>query len=397
MAKGMRFLHLADLHIGFRVTRFDEGTAGKLREARFQALDNAIQVAEKRDADFILIAGDLFDDNGVSTADATRAFSMLEHRPMPVYVLPGNHDPYCAGSVWQRDPWAGSGGTSIQLLVRPEPTEVGESTVLLPCPVTTNRSSHDPTDWVTPAPGRDRIRIIAAHGTVMDREPLPPDDHPIPADAPDARAVDYIALGHWHSPRTFRARDGAARMAYAGTSEQMSFADGVDTGWREYSSDPECAEFLGACKGGAFIVQIAAPGAAPSVEPVDIGHYAWIEETAEVSDDTFGDLFSAVARRPDPDRVLLRLRLSGVLSIENMVLLESFDQMLNRYFHHEVESEGLHIKPEPGKIAEIVGAGLLRQAWNRLQKRAEAEPLEQQRVTERAMLLLYQMAKEAQR
>ncbi len=102
---GIRFLHLADVHLGLRVTRFGEDVGRKLREARFQALDKAVQWAEQERVDCIVIAGDLFDDNAVSLGDAQRAYERLRGRPMPVYVLPGNHDPYCAGSVWQRPPW----------------------------------------------------------------------------------------------------------------------------------------------------------------------------------------------------------------------------------------------------------------------------------------------------
>src|SRR5438132_1395347 len=96
------FLHAADLHLGMRTTRFDSATAGKVREARFTALDNILKKARELAVDFVLIAGDLFDDSAVDNRTAQRAFDMLDSLPMPVYVLPGNHDPLLTSGVWDR-------------------------------------------------------------------------------------------------------------------------------------------------------------------------------------------------------------------------------------------------------------------------------------------------------
>src|ERR1700692_671079 len=96
------FLHAADLHLGMRTTRFDPATAGKIREARFTALDNILKKARELNVDFLLIAGALCADSPVDGQTARRSFDMLESSPMPVYVLPGNHDPLHAGGVWER-------------------------------------------------------------------------------------------------------------------------------------------------------------------------------------------------------------------------------------------------------------------------------------------------------
>src|SRR5215831_16140315 len=99
------FLHTADLHLGLRITRFSMDVAKKIREARFQALEQIRSAAEQRKVDFVLIAGDLFDDHAVDADIAKRAFDLLESFPAPVYVLSGNHDPLLPGSVWDRPPW----------------------------------------------------------------------------------------------------------------------------------------------------------------------------------------------------------------------------------------------------------------------------------------------------
>ena len=79
MTNSVSFLHVADLHIGLRTSRFDEQVSRKLHEARFQALDNALKVAQDKGVDFIVVAGDLFDDNGVTFIDSQRVFNNLKN------------------------------------------------------------------------------------------------------------------------------------------------------------------------------------------------------------------------------------------------------------------------------------------------------------------------------
>jgi DNA repair exonuclease SbcCD nuclease subunit len=395
MSRGVTFLHLADLHLGLRVTRFESDVVNRLREARFQSLENALQVAETRGVDFLLIAGDLFDDNAVSAVDAQRAFDMLKGRPTPVYVLPGNHDPYCSGSLWQRPPWSNAEGTALRVLTRVEPVAAGDGVVLLPCPVVAKRATLDPTHWIEPGE-TTAIRLGLAHGSLMDRAFLPLDDHPIPLDAPARGGLDYLALGHWHSQKLQRGADGAVRAAYPGTSEPMGFGAGFDIGWSAYAADPGRADFAGSGQGAALLVHVAGPGASPIVESMPIGRYTWAQEEVEVTDETFAEVFSELATRPDLDRRLLRLSLKGVLSVESMVRLDGFRDMLKRYLYCELDEGGLHVRPDSEKIAEVVGSGLLREVWRRIETQAEGEEPEARRIAERARLLLYQLAQEAQ-
>src|SRR5262249_42340842 len=103
----IRFLHAADLHLGLRITRFEEDACNRVGEARYKALEQIRIKAAELKVDFILIAGDVFDDQSVSRADSSRAFPILESAPntCPVFIIAGNHDPLVPGGVWDRDPW----------------------------------------------------------------------------------------------------------------------------------------------------------------------------------------------------------------------------------------------------------------------------------------------------
>ena len=203
----IRFLHAADLHLGSRITRFEEAACEKIREARFFALQQLREKAVEHHVDFILIAGDVFDDQSVSHGDASRAFAMLEgsQNSCPVFIIPGNHDPLVPGGVWDRDPWLrDQPHLRVHFLRHAEPVRVPNLPVtIFPCPLRQRRAMEDPTEWIGRHPrGNDdqSIRIGLAHGSLKIMPNLPEDDHLIRADAADYYGLDYLALGHWHKP-----------------------------------------------------------------------------------------------------------------------------------------------------------------------------------------------------
>ncbi len=83
----MRFLHLSDLHIGRRLNGFS------LLEDQAYVLEQAIAMA--KDADAILLAGDLY-DKAQPSAEAIRMVGdflvRLSRMGKPVFAISGNHD-----------------------------------------------------------------------------------------------------------------------------------------------------------------------------------------------------------------------------------------------------------------------------------------------------------------
>jgi DNA repair exonuclease SbcCD nuclease subunit len=393
------FLHAADLHLGMRTTRFDPTTAQKVREARFAALDNILKRARELKVDFLLIAGDLFDDSAVDTRTAQRAFNMLEAQSesMPVFVLPGNHDPLLAGGVWDRPPWNQLPSKQLSLLDQAAPVDFGGSK-LYPCPVLRKTSMDDPTNWIAGQPGTaGRVRIGVAHGSLKIRDDLPPDDHLISRHAASELQLDYLALGHWHSRRLYADPSGVERTAYPGVHEPMRFQGSSDshTGWIPYGGAGR-EEFLDSGKGEVLHVRIRAAGEPPAIQPIDVGHYHWHEEKRELtSKEDLERLIQDVATREACDRCLLRLRVSGLLNAENMLRLAELREILaGRYLLGEMDETSLHIQPTQDEIHAAAGQGVLRRVLEKLQAETQSADAATQQVAERAVLLLYQLAGE---
>ncbi|MDD7369756.1 MAG: DNA repair exonuclease [Berryella intestinalis] len=106
MARSITFLHTADLHFGapFRgIRNLSETWSDRLLEAIGSAYDTVIDTAIKREVDFVVIAGDVFDTARASYRDYRRFFDglhRLDRAGVPVYLCTGNHDPYTS---WQAD------------------------------------------------------------------------------------------------------------------------------------------------------------------------------------------------------------------------------------------------------------------------------------------------------
>lgn len=93
------FIHCADLHLdspleGFKAKSPDMGSV--LREATFKAFENVVNCAKERGADFILIAGDVYDGEDRSLRAQLRFREIVHHavaEHIQVFIAHGNHDP----------------------------------------------------------------------------------------------------------------------------------------------------------------------------------------------------------------------------------------------------------------------------------------------------------------
>jgi DNA repair protein SbcD/Mre11 len=98
-----KFLHLADVHLGF--TKYDSPERTK---DFFYALQDAVQkYALDADVDFVLIAGDLFEQRQVLPSTLNQAqlcLAPLKEAGIPVLAIEGNHDyrPYGTQTSWLR-------------------------------------------------------------------------------------------------------------------------------------------------------------------------------------------------------------------------------------------------------------------------------------------------------
>src|SRR5436190_18870937 len=105
-----RFVHAADLHLDTpfaSIGRVAPEIADRLRDASLEAFDALVRMTIERDAAFMVVAGDTYDnaDRGVrAQLRFLRGVERLGESGIPVFVAHGTHDPLDGWSAVRRAP-----------------------------------------------------------------------------------------------------------------------------------------------------------------------------------------------------------------------------------------------------------------------------------------------------
>jgi exonuclease SbcD len=216
-------LHTADVHIGapfeFLGTR-----GGDQRSAVRETFAHVARMARDGEFDILLIAGDLFDTAyAIGERDLSFAAGVLGEasKGCAVVILPGSHDYWAPGTVFEREKSRLEAGGGVYVL------SPGCATIVLPefSAAVHGNALTAPTGAASPLsnliPSRDaRWNIAVAHGSVEGASAaVQPLDHPISRSDLEA-GFDYYALGHWHSYNVIRG--GGAPVVYAGSPELIA-------------------------------------------------------------------------------------------------------------------------------------------------------------------------------
>ena len=96
----MRFLHTADWQLGM-TRHFLAGDAQpRYSAARRDAVAGLGALAAEVGAEFVVVAGDVFEHNQLAPQVVSQSLEAMRAIGIPVYLLPGNHDPLDASSVY---------------------------------------------------------------------------------------------------------------------------------------------------------------------------------------------------------------------------------------------------------------------------------------------------------
>lgn len=366
----VRFIHTADWQIGMKAAHV--GPAGEqIRSERLEAARRVVQVAMKQKADFILVAGDTFEDNSIDRVLVQRVADILGEFPGPVYLIPGNHDPFVPGSVWHHPAW--SAHPNLHVLLEAEPVKV-RGVTLFPCPLCEKYSRRDPTRWID-ARQCEGIAIGIAHGSV---EGIVEDaeDNPIARDAPLRSGLDYLAVGHWHSTVRITGDDGAERMAYSGTHETTRFGE------RD--------------SGNVLLVEIAERGAPPRLTPIRTGGLVWERLPHEIrTAEDLRRLREKIEAMPSPERTLLKVEPTGLLFAETRPELERIEELVRaRFLYGSVDFSRLIPAPEDEGWIRELPPGVMQRVAERLQQLATSAGVTDRQVAARALIELYRMYSE---
>ncbi|MGA9358187.1 MAG: exonuclease SbcCD subunit D, partial [Mycobacterium sp.] len=311
----MRFLHTADWQLGM-TRHFLAGDAQpRYSAARRDAVAGLGALAVGVGAEFVVVSGDVFEHNQLAPQVISQSLEAMRAIDIPVYLLPGNHDPLDASSVYTSTLFTAECPENVMVLDRTGVHQVRPGLEIVAAPW---RSKAPTTDLVTEAlaglePG-PATRVLVAHGGV---DVLDPDrDKPslirLAAldDALASGALHYVALGDKHSLTRV---GGSGRVWYSGTPEVTNFDD--------VESDP----------GHVLVVDIDEidPRRAVTVTARHVGHWRFVTMRRQVDTNRdIADLDMNLDQMTDKERIVVRLALKGSLTVTDRAAL---DACLDRY------------------------------------------------------------------
>lgn len=365
------FLHTADWQIGRQYGQFETDDAALLAEARFDVVARIAALATERGVDAVLVAGDVFDTQGVSDRTIRRLFAAMTAFAGPWVMIAGNHDAALADSVWSRAAQLDCIPANVHV-----PTQIGVvdlpdiNVAVLAAPLTQRHTYDDVTqafDFLDTEPGR--VRVGLAHGSVAGRLPDTIDaTNPIAPDRAARARLDYLALGDWHGCLAIDTRTW-----YAGTPEQDRFRN----------NEP----------GYVLDVRIDTPGATPVVERVAIGKYRWSAwaETISLPSDAHALAEKLSALRAED---VLRLDVQGHVNMETWDALQrAMDQAAAQVRALLPDLSGLRLEPDQADLAELGASGYVGEVAAQLQ--ALQADGEQAAIAAEALRLLLRFQRES--
>jgi DNA repair exonuclease SbcCD nuclease subunit len=318
----MRFVHTADWQLGM-TRHFLAGEAQpRYSAARRDAVAGLGSLAADVGAEFVVVAGDVFEHNQLAPQVISQSLEVMRAIGIPVYLLPGNHDPLDASSVYTSALFIAECPANVNVLDRPGIHEVQPGLQIVAAPW---RSKAPTTDLVADVlrdleglPADGVTRVLVAHGgvDVLDPDPGKPSLIRL-ADLEDALArgaVHYVALGDKHSVTEV---GSTGRVWYSGSQEVTNYDDVEPNPSHVLVVDLDDTDRL--------------RPATVDVRKVGRWRFSTLSRQVDNSRD-IADLDLNLDLMPDKDRTVLRLALIGSLTVTDRAALDACLDKYSRLF-----------------------------------------------------------------
>jgi len=293
----LRILHTADWHLGRRFPSFPEEAQKKLSRARMEVVDRILDVGRRNGVNAVLCAGDVFDDPTPSEDFWEGLATRFRDHPgphVPIFLVPGNHDPLTTESVWAAThPFRARLPSWVHVVDRDDFSyELTPDVILYASPC---RSKAGERDLAMGLPAREsgdkRVRIGCVHGCTFDMDGYQT-NFPICRDAGVLRGLDYLAIGDTHSFRDVT-EGSPVPTVYPGAPEPTNF------------DEPRA--------GSVALVALFRHGIRPRVEAEPVGFWRWLDVRCHDMNQ-----LRTLLTTPDLDRQVVRLRLDMSVSLSEM-------------------------------------------------------------------------------
>lgn len=339
----MRFLHTADWQLGMTRHFLSPDAQPRYSAARRAAVAALGPLAAETGAEFVVVAGDVFEHNQLAPEEVGKSLEAMRGIGVPVYLLPGNHDPLDASSVYTSALFTAERPDNVIVLDRPGVHEVRPGLQLVAAPWYSKAPTSDLTgDVLDGLPADGVTRIVVGHGAVDILVPDKDRASLIRLDALESAvargAVHYVALGDKHSRMSV---GYTGRIWYSGSPEVTNYDD--------IEPDP----------GHVLVVDIdeTDPRRPATVAAARIGRWRFVSLRRSVDDARdVADLDINLDLMPDKERTVIRLGLTGSLTVTDRAALDTCVDRYARLFAALVpwdKQTDLAVMPADGEFDDL--------------------------------------------
>jgi DNA repair exonuclease SbcCD nuclease subunit len=351
----VRFIHTADLQLGMTRRFLDADAQARYAQARIDTLVAIGALASREGARFVVVAGDVFETNRVRPRTVGRALEAMAAVPVPVLLLPGNHDPLDAASVYRSPTFVRSRPPNVLVIEGQEPMGPPgvEGIEVVGAPWLTKRPLDDLAAQAIEAigsmpPPTGTMRVLVAHGPIDFR-----DEAHEPYTVRRSVLEDAVARGH---------------VGYVALGDRHSTTSIGDTGRIWYAGSPEPTAHDETDAGNVLLVDLDEGRCEVQRRPV--GTWRFVSRTVELASGSDpDDLRQLLDALPDKDRTVVRLTLQGVVSLTDHARLQRTIEDAREVFG-SVEAwqatSSLHVRPDDDDFADLGLSGFASAAVERL-------------------------------
>lgn len=352
----IKILHTADLHLGAKVGWLGK-KAEQYRQDMLETFSRIVDKAIEKKIDIFLVAGDLFDSPSPSPlviAFVKKEIDRLVQEKIFVVILPGNHDRYEVGSVFERESIVKqpAGYVFHKEAVEIIPIE-SLNLEIYGSAVTKQFSNKSPLTPIIETSSKrpnNKFKVALVHGSVSFGN-IQTNNFPIEIEEIKNSGMNYIALGDWHNE--LNATQGNVVAWYPGSPEPIA-------------SDQEKS-------GKAIYIEIGETGT--KVEPIQIGlkkirniHiemqkiYKDIENQEDKNINVFDKVLEISEKDANPNEIRY-IVVEGRRKISNKINIQELIKQLESKFYYinikdkteiEITKEELEMFPEELLVGRFI-------------------------------------------
>jgi len=354
--------------------------AARFSQARIDAITALGRLATANEARFIIVAGDAFESNQLSHETLARSMDALRRLPVPVFLLPGNHDPLDGASIFATPEFIDAPG-HIVVIRDFEPITVPglDNVEVVGAPWKSKRPTSDLVADLAAAlePARGVTRVAVGHGQV---DTLSPDkDKP---EIIDLATAERAIAGH--------------KFHYLGLGDRHSITAVGDSGRIHYSGAPVATDFDEIDPNKALLVELDGADAC-QMTALDVGDWHFIREKRSMNgSEDLAAFRSWLDSLPAPERSVLKIGFEGTVSLKVAAELDDLmEKDAVRFASLRAWERVTDLARAPDELDEdsVSLSGYAKDSWQELFEASKAgDP-----VAEDALMLLYRLAQAGNR